>query len=990
MSRTYSLIGVLFVLASVALFAFHGKRAIAHRTRGGANASYGAAGGPASSVAYEARPLVFEPNVGQADPRVKFLSHGSGYGLFLTADQAVFSLQARHQSAADRISGTTRAHLSRSHQTDAAIVRMCLVGANANSSVEGVDELPGKAAYFIGNDARKWRTNVSTYARVKYKALYPGVDLVYYGDQRHVEFDFVVAAGADPRRVNFELITETANARSYIDRNGDLVAQAQGTELRFHKPVVYQPSGASEKQFVDAKFVTTGNKRFGFAVSAYDHTRSLVIDPATYVGGTADDQIQAIALSSAGVYVAGFTASNDFPGTTSRSGSQRTDTDAFVALLSSNLKTLIQATYIGGTQDVSGSGVADDVARAVAVSGAGVYVAGETSSGDFPGLIGGAQPYNAGGSLDGFVALLSPDLKTLIQSTCLGHVGKDRIFAIAATPGLVGGGNPVPQYSVFVAGYTDSKFFPMSAGGAEPISNVGVYDDNTNTTRGDGFAAAFSADLKTLNQSTFLGGSELDSAFAIAVPPPGGFVYVAGYTDSGGTTNANGFPDVLGGAQPENGGGPNNNDGFVALLTSDLTGFLGATYLGGNGLDTIYAMAVLTSDTGNSQVYVAGYTNSTDFPGTPSSPLYPGQGSAQGSYSGVNCSGISCLQDDAFVTVLNSSLTAIENSTYLGGTGDDVAYALAVLPNHVYVAGRTTSGKTGTTPFPNTYGGLQATYMGGSGIGDAFLAEISPDLTTFRQATYLGGQFDDEALAIAASPSVLFTNVFVVGQTDSPSFVPSTTAGAQPMLSRFDDGFVAELFLDPFFNIGNVAGFAPALVADVSTTVTISSGNSFNSTVNLSASAPQGFTVSLEPSSIEIPSAGSASTTLSITLGPSVTPGTYTLGVQGTAGALKESIPVTVNVSATVVSTMQVIGEIQGAACIDPGIVSALNEKLTTAQAEIAAGDTQDAIGTLTAVTNQLQSQAGKHISTTCTYKGTPFNPDAVLLADVQALSASL
>jgi beta-propeller repeat-containing protein len=996
MSRTYRLAGLALVAALI------GSAPLAFHTRSETpkpHKEYGASKGPSaklsrlpSTVSYDTRPLAFEPNVGQSDARVKFVSHGAGYGLFLTQDKAVFALQKG--SASNRFSGTGLSSLAHSHPSEAATVRMSFIGANARPTVEALDELPGKSAYLIGNDPKKWRHDVSTYGRVRYRNVYPGIDLVYYGDQRHVEFDFVVAAGADPRTVNFELTTETANARSYVDHYGDLVTQAQGAELRFHKPAVYQPAGASEKQFVDAKFVTTGNNRFGFAVSAYDHTRPLVIDPATYLGGTADDQIQAIALSSAGVYVAGFTASNDFPGTTSRSGSQRTDTDAFVALLSADLKTLIQATYMGGTQDISGSGVAYDQANAIAVSTAGVYIAGQTSSGDFPGLIGGAQPYNAGGPSDGFVALLSPDLKTLIQSTCLGHVGDDRIYAIAVTAGLVGGGNPVPQYSVFVAGYTNSKFFPSSAGGAEPISNVGVYDDNSNTTRGDGFLAAFSADLKTLDQSTFLGGSEFDAAYAIAVPPPGGFVYVAGVTDSGGTTNANGFPDVLGGAQPENGGGPSNQDGFVALLTSDLAGFLGATYLGGNEQDQINAIAV---DTENNNVYVAGYTNSTDFPGTPSSKPYPGQGSAQGSYAGNNCSppGVYCLSFDAFVTLLNSSLTAIQNSTYLGGSGDDNAYALAALPNHVYVAGRTTSGQPGTTPFPHTQGGLQPTYMGGSGIGDAFLAEISPDLTSFRQATYLGGPFDDEALAIATAPGrsgpFQVTDVYVAGWTNSYTFVPATTDGAQPNPSRFDDGFVAELFLDSVFVLGNVAVIEQPLTAYVSTNVTVSSLNSFASSVGFSVLAPSGFTVSVNPASVQPPVGGSASTTLNITLGPSVTPGAYTLEVKGTSGQFTDSIPVTVNVRATPASMMQVVGELQGAACIDnSGVASALNDKLTTAQTEIAAGDVVDASGTLNALLNQLGSQAGKHIHTSCTYSGVSFNADAVLVADTQALLASL
>jgi hypothetical protein len=917
-------------------------------------------GGVVSPETYAGLPLSFERNVGQADSRVSFLSRGAGYGILLTGNGVMFSLHNR------------------------TMLRMSMVGANPNAEAAALEELPGRSSYFIGNDPGRWRTNVANFAKVQYKDVYPGIDLLFYGNHRQMEFDFVVAPGADPKAILLDLSAMSCrHSLPHIEPSGDLVMPIEGSEVRFHKPVAYQTNANGEKQLVAGNFVLRGKRRFGVAVDAYDRTRSLVIDPATYLGGTADDHINAMAVPG-GVYVAGYTASNVFPGTTGRDSS-RTDSDAFVVLLSADLKSVIHATYIGG----SGS----DSATAIAVSQDGVYVAGATSSFDFPGLLGGAQPFNAGGPSDGFVALLTPDLQTLTQSTCLGAIGRDVIHAIAVPTQRLAGG----QYSVFVAGYTESRFFPKTAGGAQEIANAGIYDTDDNTTRGDGFAAVFSTDLKNLTQATYLGGSQPDHAYAIAVPPPGGAVYVAGSTDSGGSTNANGFPGVLNGAQPENGGGFEDSDGFVVYLTSDLTTLLNATYLGGNGIDLVLAMAVLTTDTGDNQIYVAGSTTSTNFPGTPSSTRYPGQGSAQGTFGG-GCLDptVVCGTADAFVTLLDSGLNHIQNSTYLGGSGSDYATALTVLGNHVYVVGKTNSGESGTTSFPHTQGGLQPTFIGGGSFGDAFLAQLGTQLKTFGQATYLGGPFDDEALAVAVRPDPLLaarTTVFVSGWTQTSSFfIPATTGGAQPAPSGSDDGFVAKLSLDQDWLFTTATATVPAMLnGSGNTTLLVSSVNSFASVVNFGVSAPAGFSTTLNPTTVTVSEGGSASTTLGITVGPSVTPGSYTLRLNSTSGGLTNSVLVSVIVSATTAGISNVIATLRNAGCIDnAGIANALTSKLSAAQGSLNRNDTSEAVSTLRALLNQLQAQAGKHISTSCTVNGVSFNPDSTLVTDVNALIENL
>jgi hypothetical protein len=337
-------------------------------------------------------------------------------------------------------------------------------------------------------------------------------------------------------------------------------------------------------------------------------------------------------------------------------------------------------------------------------------------------------------------------------------------------------------------------------------------------------------------------------------------------------------------------------------------------------------------------------------------------------------------------------LSHIQNSTYLGGNGADAATALAVLGNHVYVAGETTSGETGTTSFPHTHGGLQATFIGGGATGDAFLAQLGTDLKTFGQATYLGGPFDDAALAVAARPDpilALRTTVFVAGWTQaSPFFIPATTGGAQPAPARLDDGFVARLSLDQDWLIAPAATTAAAVVSGSSnTTVQVSSVNSFNAVVNFSASAPAGITPTVNPISVTVPEAGTASTTLTIALGPSVTPGSYTVIVDSTSGGITNSAMVTVNVSVTAAGITRVIGVLRSGGCIDnAGVANSLNSKLSAAQTSLDANDIQDAINVLTALLHDLQAQAGKHINTSCAVNGVSFNPDATVMTDVRAL----
>ncbi len=439
------------------------------------------------SESYGKLPLHFEANHGQTDKDVRFLSRGSGYSLYLTASEAVLVLVKSDAKA----------------QEESVALRMGLVGGARKPLVNGLEEQPGKANYFIGKDRSKWRTNVPTYAKVQYHDVYPGIDLVYYGNQRQLGYDFVVAPGADPKKI---VLGFKGTDKLEIDAEGDLVLHASGGDVRQHKPIIYQEIDRV-RQEIDGRYVIKSGKRVGLQLAAYDTSRPLIVDPvlsySTFLGGGGNDIARSVAADSDGnAYVTGQTTSLNFPTT---SGAFQTvrgfGNDVFVTKLNPSGSALVYSSYLGGNDFDTGNAISID-------ANGNAYVTGTTKSADFPTTPGAFQP--ALGIGFGFVTKLDATGSTLVYSTYLGAGAQGAGIAVDA------------QGNAYMTGQTGSAMFPTTPGAFQPVFGGGPVD---------AFVMKLNADGSALVYSTYLGGSNVEVGGGIAVDT-GGNAYVTGGTDS--------------------------------------------------------------------------------------------------------------------------------------------------------------------------------------------------------------------------------------------------------------------------------------------------------------------------------------------------------------------------------------------------------------------------------------------------------------------------
>jgi hypothetical protein len=684
--------------------------------------------------AYGKLPLYFEANRGQTNKQVKFLNRGRGYSLFLTPTEAVLALSPRPTEGEG--------------QGEGAVLRMSFVGAYPKTRVEGLEKLPGVVNYFIGNDPKKWRTKIPTYAKVRHKNVYPGVDLVYYGNQRQLEYDFIVRPGADPNLIKLAF-QGAEDVR--IDDQGDLILQVGEGEVRLLKPNVYQEI-KGKKQIIAARYILQTNHdderitnnvernlvavQVGIQVAAYDASQSLIIDPvlfySTYLGGSDFDNSVGIAVDAAGnTYVTGGTGSADFPTTVGAFQTTFSSGDAFVTKLNPTGSGLLYSTYLGGSGGDGGGGIALDAAG-------NAYVTGSTLSTDFPTTPGAFQTAYGGGG-DAFVTKLNPTGSGLLYSTYLGGSGFDECSLTCIALDAAG--------NAYLTGFTDSTNFPTTVGAFQTAYGGGPFD---------AFVTELAPTGSGLVYSTYLGGSGDDEAFGGIAVGAAGNAYVTGLTSS------TDFPTTPGAFQTVFGGGL--YDVFVTQMNPLGSGLVSSTYLGGSGDDEGFGIALDAA--GNA--YVTGYTDSTNFPAT------------VGAFQTANGGG-----GDAFVTKLNPLGTGLAYFTYLGGSDFEQAYEIAVdAAGNAYVTGFTNS-----TDFPTTPGAFQTALAGNF---DAFITKVNPSGSGLVYSTYLGGSGDEIAFGIVLD-TLPNPNAYVTGLTNSTDF-PTTPGAFQPAFAGgFADGFVAQI-----------------------------------------------------------------------------------------------------------------------------------------------------------------------------------------------------
>ena len=717
-------------------------------------------------------PLFFEPNQGQTASQVKFLAHGAGYGLFLTADEAVLQLQPSAVS--------TQHSAVRSQAAPGSVIRMRLDGANSWARVSGASPLPGKSNYFIGNDPSKWRHDIPHFARVQYQAVYPGIDLVYYGNQGQLEYDFRVAPGADPNQIALNF--KGASAHIDID-SADLILSTGLGDVRFRAPHIYQQDGNTQKS-VAGGFRPLADNRIGFTIGDYDHSRELVIDPvlsySTYLGGSGTEALVKIAVdANQTIYVAGSTNSTNFPVTdgSTLKGAQ----NIFISKINTTLSgtaQLVYSIYLGGTQSDNLAGIAVD-------SAFGIYVAGWTTSPDFPTTTNAFQTSASG--THGFLSklTLSGTAYELTYSTYLAGNGIDTVTGLAI--------DSSSDANAFVTGDTTSSNlasdgFPANPNGYQTVSNSPgnpqFFASKVNTGGSGSLSMLY---------STYFGGGNPAGATArgggIAVDTSGN-VYITGTTNMlpsvGGNQEAQ-FPlfnaqqsclDEASKTICTPGFNTNPTDAFVAKINPNPSGFgappIYSTYLGGSGSDVGGAIAVDSS--GNA--YVTGSTNSGDWVCTTScvagfQPAYAGSGGATNAFI-------------AKIGNLTGSVYPVIYFTYLGGSGPDSGQDIKV--DSVQAAHVT--GSTSSPNFPTTLDAFQPGY----GLsGDAFVALIST--TSAGEApgdysSYLGGNQLDQGTGIAFDN--IFGATYVAGATQSSNF-PITPQAAYQTLSGPQDAFVTKI-----------------------------------------------------------------------------------------------------------------------------------------------------------------------------------------------------
>ena len=719
--------------------------------------------------------LSFEENRGQTDAEVRYLARSPYYTLFLTDKEAVFRFRKENGGKIDR-----------------DVLRMQFNNAEKSPAVEGVGKLEATSSYFIGSDESNWQRGLKNFGRVNYRGIYEGIDAVFYGAQKALEYDFIVAPNIDPSVISLSF----DGARNVsVDEDGSLVLKIENETVRFGAPVSYQDT-ENGRLPVASQYVLEAGK-IGFKIGEYDKSKTLVIDPklifSTYVGGNVEfidivegtgDSVNGLDADAAGnVYITGNTDSTDFP--VSANGYQqelelRGDDqcliggplpcgDAFVTKINPTGNAIMYSTYLGGHSSDAGFGIAvDGSGRAYVTGGTDPFNAGQFCINPYLFPTKNAYQilpcYGARADTDAFFTVLTASGDDLVYSTYFGGNDEEQGNAIAIDNAGRG----------YIAGQTNSRNLPQKNGFQTDRAGDANIDD--------AFIAKFDpADSgnSSLLYASYLGGNNADIARGIAVDNVGN-AYVVGSTQSN-----NLVTKAPGGAPLRAAFNGGSFDGFISKI--DATNATGAnslvylSYFGGSGLDVVNAVAV---EPATQRAHITGRSdNATGFP-----LLNQFDGNATAT--------------DAFVAKLNADGTALFYSSFLGSNSFDEGRGITIdAANNVYLTGKTLS-----SGFPNI-NAFQTVHNGG---GDAFVTKLSAVTIAARPkilySSFLGGgsgpggggRDDGNAIALDGKG-----NVYFGGLTTSPTF--PTTVGALKrsapgITAGNSDGFVAKV--DGTFNDG--------------------------------------------------------------------------------------------------------------------------------------------------------------------------------------------
>jgi hypothetical protein len=702
--------------------------------------------------------MMFEANNGQTDSRVKFLSHAPGYTLFLTDQEAVLSLPNGSPVSSPAPTGEHSKNSASPHLEESVapkptgIVRLKFAGGSTPAAINGRDQLPGKTNYFIGNDPKQWHTNVPNYDGVVYRGVYPGVDAVFHGDNRRLEFDFIVAPDANPHAIALEVEGGENNLRigpagEVIvglgqDQHGETDAIPEShASITLLKPVVYQEK-AGKRHDIEGKFTLLAENKIGFALGTYDHALPLVIDPAveysTYLGPvtTVGLGVAGIGVDAAGnAYIAGTVEATNYPTTSAALEPSLPDArSAFVTKLNPTGTAAIYSTYLGGTKDQNGEQSQDNaVAIAVHFSGD-AYIAGTTTAVDFPTTANAFDPTPPYGGI--YLTELTPDGSTLLYST----------YFEATTASLLPEGLAVDwNGDMYLTGDTVASDLPLQP-------NPGAFQSTCTGSpvcQETGFISKFDpsqSGASSLVYSTYMG-SVTNSPIGIAVDT-GGNAYVTGIT-GGGT--------------------------FPVTKSFDTRGLF-VTKMNPLGTAVVYSDIISQYVFTNDDPIAVDSTGAAYVTGESNRPILGGKS--------LTASG------DIFVFKLDPTGATVVYSDQFGGSviGSDVPLGIALDPSgDVFIAGETSS-----TDFPITTGAPQTTF------GGAFATEVSPDGSALTFSTYWGGSGSAGANGIAADSSGA---IYLAGTTGSSNF--PVTSGAylsacvptNGVAGSCNDGFVSKIFI---------------------------------------------------------------------------------------------------------------------------------------------------------------------------------------------------